>query len=168
MRAQAPDWQAPVAWSSVAQLVPQAPQFAVSFCPSTSQPSAGLMLQCKKPAWQVLPQAPLTQVAVVFGPAPQALAQAPQFFASESVFVSHPLATSASQSAVPAGHATSLHAPDTQATVPLAAMGQALPQAPQFVRSALTSMHAALQQARATPASVAVQSVAMAQAAVQA
>lgn len=88
---QAPATQAtPSTLPPVTQRLLHAPQCAASVERSTSQPSPGIMLQSAKPAWQLNPQVPPTQVGVAFGRAGHALSHDPQRVTSLSVWVSQP------------------------------------------------------------------------------
>lgn len=126
--------QLPVAHVAVAfamaHVVPQLPQLLRERV-LVSQPSAMSPLQFAKPAAQVIWHMPLVHVPpVVLGRPVQLLSQVPQVAAwvmsvSQSV-------SSASQSAVPLGHAPTRHRPAEQTGV---VESQTVPQAPQLLGS---------------------------------
>ncbi len=92
------------------QVTPQAPQLVASERVSTSQPSAGFMLQSAKPARHaVTAQAPALQALVAFARA-QARPHAPQLVALALRSVSQPLDASPSQSPSPPTQRTTVHA----------------------------------------------------------
>lgn len=69
-----------------------------------SQPLSGMPSQSAKPALQVMPQTPLTQLAVpLFGL--QTWTHPPQFWTSDPVLVSQPVTAMPSQSLKPARQA---------------------------------------------------------------
>ena len=95
--------QRPIAQAGTAlgglQTVLHAPQFERSVASSTSQPLSGLPSQSAKPALHANSQRPDEHDERALGRAAHAAPQAPQFIASVSVFVSHPLPGARSQSA---------------------------------------------------------------------
>src|SRR5262249_16323849 len=86
------------------QLTPHPPQLLVSVRYDTSHPFVASLSQSTKPEphWMALHE-PFAQVPDEFGPAVQTVPHPPQFLASLSLAVSHPL-TFLSQSAKPSLH----------------------------------------------------------------
>jgi hypothetical protein len=116
-RVHIPAAQPAVAWGRLHALL-QPPQLAGSLAMFTSQPFGTLPSQLAKPAEQdVTPQTPCTHDGAAFAGAHAAL-HPPQLARSVAVFVSHPVATTPSQSAqVPLQPAT-VHRPAAQPAVP--------------------------------------------------
>jgi hypothetical protein len=145
--------------SGAAQVVPHAPpeqtwpaahvavhdpQWALSERASTSQPSAGLALQSRKPvAHIVMAHAPVAQNAAAWGSA-QVRPQTPQLAVVALRSVSQPLAATPSQSPKPAAQRTTVHAPAAQPFAATWASAQSWPQLPQFAGSIATLAQNAL------------------------
>jgi hypothetical protein len=122
--------------------LPHAPQLVGSVAVTASQPFVAAPSQLPKPALQVSPHAPSLQAAVALAPPGQRTPQSRQFIGSRKSSASQPLAGFMSQLPWRVGsvHITS-HRPPTQRPWPLAPDGHAVPHAPQFIGSALTSTH---------------------------
>src|SRR5690242_4245245 len=120
-----------VAFAS-AQAMPQPPQLATLLVVSISQPSAGCALQSAKPAWHIaILHWPAAHVGDACG-VTQTLLHAPQFMTSSAMSISQPSAGILLQSAKPASHACTAHAPFVHCGVACESM-QAMLQAPQLV-----------------------------------
>jgi hypothetical protein len=88
-------------------LLPQPPQFAVSFVTSSSQPSSGPvagLAQFARPGLQADSQTPFAQSGLATPVVSHARAQAPQLATSPSVGVSHPSSTVVLQSPKSTSH----------------------------------------------------------------
>jgi hypothetical protein len=114
------------------QALPQRPQFATLVRVSASQPLVALPSQSAKPVAQVLTHADATHEAVAFARMGHTVPQAPQCAVLVRVSVSHPFVALVSQSPKPVAQVF-LQAEATHAGAALARVGQALPQALQFV-----------------------------------
>jgi hypothetical protein len=143
---QVPTAQAPVAQVGVAlatvQARPQAPQL-VTVRVLVSQPLSTSRSQSAKPEAQLSAQFPVLQVGVALAVL-QASRQAPQCCAEVLRLVSQPLAALPSQSPKPALQLARPHTAPTQLATPLAGVGQARLQAPQWRTSARVSTQALL------------------------
>ena len=93
--------QVRLAFGRVAQLVPQAPQFATSLAVGVSQPLVSEVSQSPKPALQLTPQVPAAHAGPAFGRAGHGVAQAPQLAMSSARCASQPFAAFVSQSVKP-------------------------------------------------------------------
>ena len=117
---------------------PQVPQWFGSDAVLISQPSLGSLLQSDQPDSHSKPQLPLPHTALACAPpaAGQTVVQSPQWLRLVSVAVSQPSAPGV-QSAHPGSHAK-VQVPLAHCAVPLAAVGQAFSQVPQWL--ALTAL----------------------------
>jgi hypothetical protein len=139
----APLVQVAVALAGAGHALLHAPQWLGVERVSTSQPSAGLLLQSPKPVLQAEPQAPPVQVAVALARTGQALPQRPQWFVSVAGRTSQPLPAWRSQSAEPAAQRYP-QVPAAQTGAALVRAGQVTPHMPQFDGSMLVGTHALL------------------------
>jgi hypothetical protein len=110
---------------------PHAPQ-----CDALLRVSTHAPLHAVSPAAQGIMQKPAAHTR----PAAHARPQPPQCAASVLVFASHPSAAARLQSAKPAAHAPTTHAPAAQACVATLASAQRTPQPPQWLGSKLVSV----------------------------
>ena len=118
-----------------AQARPQAPQLVLSERVSTSQPSAGLVLQSAKPAVQaVIAHVPAVQADTALART-HARPHAPQLVALALRSVSQPLSAAPSQSPKPPAHRTTVQAPAAQPLAVTWDSAQTVPHAPQLAGS---------------------------------
>jgi hypothetical protein len=112
---------------------PHAPQLRASVLSADSHPFAARPSQSPRPGAQSTPtvHALATHAAVRPAGAVQTLPHRPQADASERVSVSHPFATTPSQSAKPVRHTPSWHVPSTQRSAAFA-RSHRRPQTPQW------------------------------------
>jgi len=119
------------------QTLPHAPQFDGVVFVFTSQPSATVPLQFRKPELhEATVHDPPAHPAVPFA-TEHTVPHAPQFDVDVLVFASHPSATSPLQFPKPALHPATVHAPPAHPGVPFAAT-QTFPQALQLVGDVFT------------------------------
>jgi hypothetical protein len=154
--AQAPEVHAGTAFVRL-HTVPQAPQLLTLLVVFTSQPSAGLLLQSRKPVLQVNEHAPPLHVGAALAKE-HALPQAPQLPVLVLVFTSQPSLGLLLQSRKPALH-TKEHPPAAHTAEAFAGALQTVPQAPQLrgsvwvlVQLPAHSVSPVAQVARHTPA----------------
>ncbi len=127
-----PPVQSTVACGRAAQGRLHAPQFITSVAVRVSQPLLTSPSQSSVPeAHTPMPQAPARHTAVPLGGVGHALPQRPQFDTSVVVTVSQPFVGLMSQSAKPALHEATVHAPAAHPGAPLLTE-HALPQRPQW------------------------------------
>ena len=126
----APHTPAEHSWPAV-QRAPQPPQFALSERVSTSQPSAGLALQSRKPdAHAVIAHAPAAQALVAWASA-QVRPQPPQLVALTLRSVSQPSLAVPLQSPKPPPQRTTVQAPAAQPYASAWASAHTRPHPPQ-------------------------------------
>ncbi len=122
----------------------QRPQLAALVRRSTSQPSAGLLLQSAKLGLQVNPHILIVHVAVALGGLGQGFPQRPQLVTSVRRSVSQPLAAFMSQSPKPPEQRPTAQRPIVQEGSALGTM-HTVPHAPQLAVLFCVSTHASMQ-----------------------